>query len=288
MALYKSADYPFSIQYPADWTREPSDPDVTVSFAGPKNAYLGIAELDLESEGFGELSLKSFADMLLLGMEIEGFALVSREERLTPQGQPFETIELSAVGGAVMGSVALYLHDGRMGVQVFYVGPNARYEELKPLIEYTFETFNVEETTAITQQEKTLMQYDAPPPMTIDEDKRYTATIHMEKGGEITIELFPKEAPVTVNSFVFLAREGYYDGVTFHRVIAGFMAQGGDPTGTGTGGTWVQVRQRAEPGQAPRYAGGVVDGQRRNPERERDKRQPVLYHLRADAVPRWL
>ena len=58
----------------------------------------------------------------------------------------------------------------------------------------------------------------------------------MEKGGSIVIELYPKEAPNTVNSFVFLAREGYYDGVTFHRVIPGFMAQGGCPTGTGTGG----------------------------------------------------
>ena len=78
--------------------------------------------------------------------------------------------------------------------------------------------------------------YDAPPPMTIDPDKKYTATIVLEKGGEIVIELFPKEAPVTVNSFVFLAGDGFYDGVTFHRVIPGFMAQGGDPTGTGSGG----------------------------------------------------
>ena len=62
-----------------------------------------------------------------------------------------------------------------------------------------------------------MMQYDAPPPMTIDPNKKYTATIQMEKGGKIVIELFPKEAPVTVNSFVFLAREGFYDRVTFHR-----------------------------------------------------------------------
>ena len=79
-------------------------------------------------------------------------------------------------------------------------------------------------------------KWDSPPAMTIDPNKTYTATIHLEKGGEIVIELYPKEAPVTVNSFVFLARQGYYDGVTFHRVIPGFMAQGGDPTGTGTSG----------------------------------------------------
>ena len=80
------------------------------------------------------------------------------------------------------------------------------------------------------------MQYDAAPAMNIDTDKAYAATFKMVKGGEFTVELYAKEAPVTVNSFVFLAREGFYDGVTFHRVIAGFMAQGGDPAGTGTGG----------------------------------------------------
>ena len=76
----------------------------------------------------------------------------------------------------------------------------------------------------------------ASPPMTINPRKDYKATIHMEKGGEIVIELFPEEAPITVNSFVFLARDGYYDGVTFHWVIEGFKAHSGDPTGTGMGG----------------------------------------------------
>jgi cyclophilin family peptidyl-prolyl cis-trans isomerase len=79
-------------------------------------------------------------------------------------------------------------------------------------------------------------QYDAPPPMTIDTSKEYYATIELQKGGEIVIQLYPDKAPVTVNNFVFLAREGYYDGTTFHRVLPNFMAQGGDPTGTGGGG----------------------------------------------------
>lgn len=77
--------------------------------------------------------------------------------------------------------------------------------------------------------------YSAPPPMTVDSEKTYTATIETDKG-DITIDLFVKDAPKTVNNFVFLAREGFYDGVTFHRVIAGFVAQAGDPTGTGAGG----------------------------------------------------
>ncbi len=72
--------------------------------------------------------------------------------------------------------------------------------------------------------------------MMIDPDKNYTATLQMQKGGEFTIELYPKEAPVTVNNFVFLARDGFYDGTTFLRVIVGFLAQSGDPTGTGSGG----------------------------------------------------
>ncbi len=78
-------------------------------------------------------------------------------------------------------------------------------------------------------------RYDAPPPMIIDTVKTYYATIKTEKG-DIRLLLFDDEAPVTVNNFVFLAREGFYDGCTFHRVIPEFMAQAGDPTGTGSGG----------------------------------------------------
>lgn len=77
--------------------------------------------------------------------------------------------------------------------------------------------------------------YSAPPPVTIDTSKQYTATIETEKGN-LVLELFAKDVPVTVNNFVFLARDGFYDGTTFHRVIPDFMAQGGDPTGTGRGG----------------------------------------------------
>ncbi len=76
--------------------------------------------------------------------------------------------------------------------------------------------------------------YSAPPPMKIDTNKQYTATIKTKKG-DLVLELFASDVPVTVNNFVFLAREGFYDGTTFHRVIPGFMAQGGDPTGTGSG-----------------------------------------------------
>lgn len=78
--------------------------------------------------------------------------------------------------------------------------------------------------------------YSAAPPMTIDTKKKYQAVIALEQGGEITIELLPTDAPKTVNNFVFLAKAHFYDGLTFHRVIPGFVAQGGDPSGTGSGG----------------------------------------------------
>ena len=80
-----------------------------------------------------------------------------------------------------------------------------------------------------------MKQYPSPPPLTVDASKKYTAKISTS-AGDMTAELFAGDAPRTVNNFVFLARDGFYNGVIFHRVIPGFMVQGGDPTGTGTGG----------------------------------------------------
>jgi len=80
-----------------------------------------------------------------------------------------------------------------------------------------------------------MKQWNTPPAMQIDPQKKYTATLHTEKG-DLVLELFADKAPRTVNNFIFLAREGFYDGVIFHRVIANFMAQSGDPTGKGSGG----------------------------------------------------
>ena len=80
-----------------------------------------------------------------------------------------------------------------------------------------------------------MKQWSNPPEMTIDLKKKYTATMKTDKG-DIILELFADKVPVTVNNFVFLAREGFYENTIFHRVIADFMAQGGDPTGKGSGG----------------------------------------------------
>jgi len=81
----------------------------------------------------------------------------------------------------------------------------------------------------------TTKQWNTPPQMVIDPQKKYTASIETDKG-TMVLELFADKTPKTVNNFVFLAREGFYNGTIFHRVIADFMVQGGDPTGTGRGG----------------------------------------------------
>jgi cyclophilin family peptidyl-prolyl cis-trans isomerase len=80
-----------------------------------------------------------------------------------------------------------------------------------------------------------MKQWNKPPEMKIDPTKKYTATLKTDKG-DIVLELFADKTPITVNNFVFLAGEGFYDGIIFHRVIADFMVQGGDPTGKGSGG----------------------------------------------------
>jgi cyclophilin family peptidyl-prolyl cis-trans isomerase len=88
--------------------------------------------------------------------------------------------------------------------------------------------------------------YDRPPEMALKPGHDYHAIFVTEKG-TVRVRLFAEEAPETVNNFVFLAREGYFDGTTFHRVIEGFMAQGGDPTGTGTGGPGYSIRDEFHP-----------------------------------------
>jgi cyclophilin family peptidyl-prolyl cis-trans isomerase len=96
--------------------------------------------------------------------------------------------------------------------------------------------------------------YSSVPAMSIDPSHSYTATMKTDKGN-IRIELYPKDAPLTVNNFVFLARDGFYDGVIFHRVIGGFMAQGGDPTGSGSGGPGYSFKD--EPNSQTHQAGSL-------------------------------
>ncbi len=99
-------------------------------------------------------------------------------------------------------------------------------------------------------------RYSAAPPMTINPDHEYIATIDTTRG-KIVVQLFPKDAPRTVNNFVFLAREGFYDDTVFHRVIPNFMIQGGDPTGTGRGGPGYTFEDEVGPGK-PRHKVGSL------------------------------
>jgi cyclophilin family peptidyl-prolyl cis-trans isomerase len=94
---------------------------------------------------------------------------------------------------------------------------------------------------ALAAKRRQKKQYASPPAMSINPKKNYTATVSTTLG-DISVELWPEVAPNHVNSFIFLSREGYYDGVIFHRVIPGFMIQGGDPSGTGTGGPGYQLK----------------------------------------------
>ena len=99
-------------------------------------------------------------------------------------------------------------------------------------------------------------QWNSPPEMQIDAEKRYVATVETNRG-VIELELYPQYAPVTVNNFVFLAREGFYDGVSFHRVIPNFVIQGGDPTGTGRGGPGYRFTDEFE-GNPLKHETGVI------------------------------
>lgn len=98
-------------------------------------------------------------------------------------------------------------------------------------------------------------QYPETPELTIDLDVEYSATLHTNHG-DIELKFFASEAPLAVNSFLFLAGEGFYDGVIFHRVIPGFVIQGGDPTGTGRGGPGYSFRDELGTGRS--YSRGTL------------------------------
>ena len=99
-------------------------------------------------------------------------------------------------------------------------------------------------------------KWNNPPAMQIDPEKKYQALLQTDKG-DIELELYPQHAPKTVNNFVFLAQEGYYDGVSFHRVISNFMIQGGDPTGTGAGGPGYKFEDEVK-GSPLKHETGVI------------------------------
>lgn len=97
-----------------------------------------------------------------------------------------------------------------------------------------------------------------PPDQSIDLGKRYTATVHTSRGDFVISFVDAKVAPKTVNNFVTIAREGYYNGLTFHRVVPGFVVQGGDPDGNGTGGPAYKLPDESNPSKWPRGTVGMA------------------------------
>ena len=101
-------------------------------------------------------------------------------------------------------------------------------------------------------------QRTSPPPTVIDPSKKYTATVHTNRGDFVISFVDPKIAPQTVNNFVYLSQNHYYDGLTFHRVEAGFVVQGGDPLGNGTGGPAYKLPDETNPSKWPRGTAGMA------------------------------
>ena len=171
-----------------------------------------------------------------LGLDVEQFSkdTVSEDIQKKIQG------EIDYANSIGLGSTPTVLINGRPISNWYASG-------IKPIIE-------------VVKIEDSLMKVC--PPWVIDVEKTYTATIKT-KNGDMTIELYPKAAPLAVNSFVYLAREGFYDGVTFHRVYHTFMAQSGDPTGTGWSGAGYQYREEITPELTfdEAYMVGVARGQ---------------------------
>ncbi len=157
------------------------------------------------------------------------------------------TLPLPITGESVEARITQYLIlRCSTGVILTFTSSEEYALEFAPLFDRIADAVELRETEERICQ-KVSKQYNSSPSMTIDPSKNYTATFNMENGSEFTIKLFADKAPNTTNNFVFLARDGYYDGVTFHRVIPDFMAQSGDPTGTGRGGPGYQFADEFHP-----------------------------------------
>ena len=186
--------------------------------AGKQGEFWAMHDLLFERQSeWTDLSVEQFQDWLVeradeLGLDSEQFAedLVSKEIVDYVQGTWERGSQIGLPGTPFL------LIDGNIWPQNLPLDPaNIR---------------SIVELRLLERQ-----QFTSCPPMTIDPSRQYIATLKTEKG-DIVIELYPDKAPIAVNNFVFLARNGWYDGVTFHRVLPDFVAQGGDPSGSGFGG----------------------------------------------------
>ena len=184
--------------------------------AGAQGEFWAMHDLLFENQAeWASLSVEQFQDWLVerateLGLDADQFSadMLSDENAALAQ-RAFD----DGVNSGLPGTPFLLVNDQ------YYSGPRD-YGSMESLVKLLL----------LKDQ-----QFIECPPMVIDPLKNYNAILHTESG-DITIELYPEDAPLAVNNFVFLSNEGWYDGVTFHRVIPGFVAQAGDPTGTGLGG----------------------------------------------------
>ena len=243
----------------------------------PPNGANFVSNFNIIIEDIGAgLDLDTIADLSV--QQIQSFLPVvggvERERIEIPAGDAVALTYLmdqQLIGGDTARiAVAQYiLVNGSQGAAVTFSAPSVSADDMSTLFRDMIETLELyaplpfgqstdptspdgsqqTPTPAPTPQEGQQMtkQYDSAPSMTIVPSKSYTATFAMDNGTEFEVKLFAQNAPKTVNNFVFLARDGYYDGVTFHRVIPGFMAQSGDPTGTGSGGPGYRFEDEFHP-----------------------------------------
>ena len=225
----------------------------------------------IEDIGAG-LDLDTIADLSV--QQIQAFLPVAggveRERIEIPAGDAVALTYLmdqQLIGGdtARIAVTQYILVNGSQGAAVTFSAPSGGADDMSTLFQDMIETLELypplpfgqltdstspetaQPTPTPQQGQQMPKQYDSAPAMTIDPSKSYTATFAMDGGAEFKVKLFAQDAPKTVNNFVFLARDGYYDGVTFHRVIPGFMAQSGDPTGTGSGGPGYRFEDEFHP-----------------------------------------
>ena len=186
--------------------------------AGEQGQFWELHDLLFERQAeWAQMSVDDFQTWLLeqageLGLDTERFStdLVSAENVEYVQATWDRGVEINLPGTPFL------LIDGQIWPQNLPMSP----ENIRSIVQLKM------------LEEK---QFTTCPPLSIDPSKQYIATLETEKG-DIVIELYPDKAPIAVNNFVFLAENDWYDGVTFHRVLADFVAQGGDPSGTGFGG----------------------------------------------------
>lgn len=209
--------------------------------AGAQGSFWEFHDALYENQGeWARLEPAEFREFLIdmaddLGLDTDAFTAALDDGRYADF---VSAAEQEAVGLGLPGTPSIFL--------------NGQFIQQPP---YDFETWDqfIGEQIAYQSEVEAVMadlaerQYEAPPPLSIDPEKQYIATIEMENGDQIVIELLPQSAPETVNNFIFLANEGWYDGVTFHRVIPDFMAQTGDPTGLGVGGPGYTIPDEFDP-----------------------------------------